>query len=83
MYRAINNAVHLHTTHASQDYSIHENMWDAQNTQAYTNQESYHKYRGQYVGFRSWVGMQNIQQVRECALVMLKRRKILTSTWVK
>jgi hypothetical protein len=37
--------------HASQDYSNHENMWDAQNTKAYTTQESFHKFRTEYAGF--------------------------------
>jgi hypothetical protein len=35
----------------SRDYSSHENMWDAQNTKAYTAEESCHKYRAEYAGF--------------------------------
>jgi hypothetical protein len=31
--------------------SIHENMWDAWNTKAYTAEESCHKYRAEYARF--------------------------------
>ena len=43
--------MHLLAAHTSQDYSSHENTWDARNTQAYTDKESCHKYRAEYAGF--------------------------------
>jgi hypothetical protein len=46
----------------------------ARNTKAYTTEESYYKYRVEYVGF-SPIGLRNIWWVHECDLVRIRTQK--------